>query len=118
MAGGRVAAWGSTGPSATARLPPDRRGSLGRQRLGPFRSVGREGPTGMSPLAARLLDHAARVMPPAQRTWVRGMRAELDHIPGPLAAAAFALGCVQASYTQRIRDMLTLARLTRWTVTG
>jgi hypothetical protein len=70
----------------------------------------------MSPLAARLLDHAAGVMPPARADWVRGMRAELTHIADPLAAAAFALGCVQASYAQRLTDMMTLARLTRWTL--
>lgn len=70
----------------------------------------------MNPLAARLLDHAAGVMPPARADWVRGMRAELAHIADPLAAAAFALGCVQASYAQRIADMLILARLTRWTL--
>ena len=70
----------------------------------------------MSPLADRLLDHAARIMPPRRRDWVQGMRAELAYIPAPLAAAAFALGCVRASYTQRILDMVTFARLTRWTL--
>lgn len=69
-------------------------------------------------LAGRLLDHAARVMPPARRAWARAMRAELDHIPEPLAAAAFALGCVRASYAQRIEDMLTIAAVTRWTLAG
>jgi hypothetical protein len=69
-------------------------------------------------LAESLLDHAARVMPPAHRGWVRAMRVELEHVPGPLAASAFALGCVRASYAQRIADMLTIARLTRWTLAG
>lgn len=68
----------------------------------------------MSPLAARLLDHAARVMPLTRRDWIAAMRAELAYIPAPLAAAAFALGCVRASYTQRILQMLTVARLARW----
>jgi hypothetical protein len=67
-------------------------------------------------LTARLLDHAVRVMPPSRVTWARAMRAELDHIEGPLTAAAFALGCVRASYAERIHDMLTIARLTRWTL--
>jgi len=69
-------------------------------------------------LAQRLFDHAARVMPPAHRLWIRAMRAELEHIPGPLDACLFTLGCVQASYAQRIADMLTIARLTRWTLAG
>jgi hypothetical protein len=60
-------------------------------------------------LADHLLDHAVGVMPPAHRAWVHAMRAELDHIPSRPAAAAFALGCVRASYAQRIADMLTLA---------
>jgi hypothetical protein len=68
----------------------------------------------MTLLAVRLLDHAARIMPPSRRDWVRGMRAELAHIPAPAAAAAFALGCIWASYTQRIQDMMTLIRLSRW----
>jgi hypothetical protein len=68
----------------------------------------------MTSLAVRLLDHAARVMPPARRDWVRGMRAELAYIPAPGAAFAFALDCVRASYMQRIQDMMTFARLTRW----
>lgn len=72
----------------------------------------------MTSLAARLLDHAAHVMPPSRREWVRGMRAELAHIPTPVAAAAFALGCVRASYMQRIQDMLTLIRLGRWALAG
>lgn len=68
----------------------------------------------MTPFAGRLLDHAARVMPPTRRDWVQGMRVELAHIPAPLAAAFFALGCVRASYTQRILEMMTFALLARW----
>lgn len=69
-------------------------------------------------LALRLLDHAARVMPPSRRAWAQAMRAELHHIDGPWAAAGFALGCVHASYSQRIADMMTLVRLARWTLAG
>ena len=75
----------------------------------------------MSPrhrLSLRLLDHAVRVMPASRRAWAAAMRAELHHIPGPWAAAGFALGCVRASYTQRIADMMTFARLARWTLAG
>ena len=70
----------------------------------------------MSSLAARLLDHAVRIMPPSRRDWVKGMQAELAHIPAPVAALSFALGCVRASYLQRIQDMMTFARVTRWTL--
>ena len=68
--------------------------------------------------AGRLLDHADRIMPRAHRPWVSAMRAELNHIPGPMAAAAFVLGCVWASYAQRIQDMFTITVLTRWTLAG
>lgn len=68
----------------------------------------------MITFASRLIDHAARVMPASRRDWIGGMRAELAYIPKPLAAAAFALGCVWASYTQRIVEMMIAARLARW----
>jgi len=67
----------------------------------------------MTRLAHHLIDHATGVMPSSRREWVRAMRAELAHIPSPLAATGFALGCVWAGYAQRIRHMLTLARLAR-----
>lgn len=70
----------------------------------------------MTRLADRLVAHAARIMPASRADWARAMRAELAHIPAPLAAMAFALGCVRASYSQRICDAMTLARLTRWTL--
>ncbi len=65
-------------------------------------------------LCARLLDHAARVMPGPRQTWLNAMHGEFAHIKNPLAAIAFALGCVQASYLQRIRDMMIFALITRW----
>lgn len=68
----------------------------------------------MSRLAERLVDHAARVMPEPRREWARAMRVELSYIPAPLAAAVFALGCVWASYSQRILQMLIFSRLARW----
>lgn len=67
----------------------------------------------MTAFAHRLIDHAARVMPPARRAWVEAMRAELAHIPAPLAAT-FALSCVRASYAQRIAETVTGGRLARW----
>jgi hypothetical protein len=70
----------------------------------------------MTAFAAWLLDHAARVMPPTRRDWIQAMRAELAYIPAPLTAAVFALGCVRASYSQRMLEMMTLAVLIRWTL--
>jgi hypothetical protein len=66
--------------------------------------------------AARLLDHAARVMLPARRGWIQAMRAELAYIPNPLEAFVFALGCVRASYAVRVLEMTTLAGFARWTL--
>lgn len=68
----------------------------------------------MIKLAARLLDHAARVMPPSRRLWVDAMRAELAYIPSPLAALAFALGGVWASYARKVVEMMSLVLLARW----
>jgi hypothetical protein len=69
-------------------------------------------------LASGLIGHAAWAMPPAHRQWIRAMQAELDHIPGRLAGLAFALGCVQASYAQRITMMISLVVMARWTLGG
>lgn len=68
-------------------------------------------------LAASLMDHAARIMPATRSSWIRAMRAELHFISSPAEAALFALGCLQASYAERITDMLTVARLSRWILT-
>jgi len=56
-------------------------------------------------LAARLLDHAAAVLPPAQRDWAAGMKAELSAIDAPDEALAFAAGCVLAAYRRRMNPM-------------
>lgn len=65
-------------------------------------------------LAQRLLDHAAAVLPAAQRDWAAGMKAELSAIDAPHEALAFAAGCVLAAYRRRINPMriaLVSARL-------
>ena len=67
-------------------------------------------------LAARLIEHAGRIMPPSRRQWAQAMAIELDHIPGGLAALAFALGCAQAGYTQKIVAMNLFAKIIRWTL--
>ena len=69
-------------------------------------------------LAEQLLRHAEQVMPPPRRPWVRAMRAELDHLPDGSPLIGFALGGVWASYAQGIDDVLTFARLSRWTLAG
>jgi hypothetical protein len=56
-------------------------------------------------LAERLLDHAAAVLPAAQRDWAVGMKAELSAIDAPGEALAFAAGCVLAAYRRRINPM-------------
>jgi hypothetical protein len=56
-------------------------------------------------LAQRLLDHAAAVLPAAQRDWARGMKAELSAIDAPGEALAFAAGCVLAAYRRRMNPM-------------
>ncbi|PLR25019.1 hypothetical protein SGCZBJ_12330 [Caulobacter zeae] len=65
-------------------------------------------------LAERLLDHAAAVLPAAQRDWAAGMKAELSAIDAPGEAVVFAAGCVLAAYRRRIDPMriaLVSARL-------
>lgn len=65
-------------------------------------------------LAERLLDHAAAVLPAAQRDWAAGMKAELSAIDDRSEALAFAAGCVLAAYRRRIDPMriaLVSARL-------
>lgn len=52
-------------------------------------------------LAERLIDHAARAMPPHRRDWAQAMRAEHSAI-APEDALAFAAGCVWAAYRERI----------------
>lgn len=57
-------------------------------------------------LAALLMRHAAAVMPARQAQWPRAMRHEFAQIDGAWPALGWALGCVCASYTERIRVMI------------
>jgi hypothetical protein len=54
-------------------------------------------------LALRLLNHAARVLPPARSLWAEAMKQELYHIESDLDALTWAAGCVLASYVERSR---------------
>jgi hypothetical protein len=56
-------------------------------------------------LAERLLDHAARVMPPDRHDWALAMRAELAAIDSGGEALTFAAGCVWAAYQERVSPM-------------
>lgn len=44
------------------------------------------------------------------------MKAELAHLPSAPAALMFALGCVQASYALRVRELMTLSSVARLTL--
>jgi hypothetical protein len=59
-------------------------------------------------IANRLVRHAARVLPPKREHWANAMAAELAHIPDGSAALQWALGCVLASYSERIKHMTTV----------
>jgi hypothetical protein len=66
-------------------------------------------------VARRLLRHAAKVLPPSREHWADAMAAELAHIPDSAAALKWALGCVFASYSERIQDMTAVKPgLSRW----
>jgi hypothetical protein len=65
-------------------------------------------------LAARLAEHAARVLPGAQTPWAQAMRRELDYIEDDATALRWALGCILASYRTRLADRLRLRVQTSW----
>jgi hypothetical protein len=73
---------------------------------------------GHSPLRrviALLATHAQNVAPRHRADWARGMASEIHHIPGDRAAFTWALGCVFASYAERMRTMMgTPPRISRW----
>jgi hypothetical protein len=56
-------------------------------------------------LAGLLLRHAAAVMPAQRAQWILAMRRELEYLKGDWAVLDWALGCVSASYAERMRHM-------------
>jgi len=65
--------------------------------------------------AVWLAAHAQKALPRSRADWARAMSHEIDHIPGNYTAFAWALGCVFASYTERIRAMIgSSPRISRW----
>lgn len=65
--------------------------------------------------AQRLIDLAARLLPPHRRDWAEAMRAELTAIPAD-AHMDFALGCLWAALMERISLMKIFIALGRWGV--
>lgn len=66
-------------------------------------------------LAFVLLDHAARISPPARKEWLRAMHNELEHLPRDAAALSWALGCALVSYRERLFVMVgSLSNVARW----
>ena len=54
-------------------------------------------------VARRLGVWAEHATPPARRAWAQAMRAELEHIDGDRAAIRFAVGCLWAAWSLRLR---------------
>jgi hypothetical protein len=66
-------------------------------------------------LAVLLAAHAEKALPPCRADWAKAMRNEIHHISGNGAALIWALGCVFASYRERVRAMIdTNPRISRW----
>lgn len=66
-------------------------------------------------LAVHLAAHAGRVLPRGREEWARAMRHETQHLAGDRAALTWALGCVVASYTERLKTMIDGdVRISRW----
>ena len=56
----------------------------------------------MRQLARRLVAYAARLLPPSRADWAKAMESEVEHVEGDLRALSWALGCVLASFVERL----------------
>ena len=66
-------------------------------------------------VALRLARHAGKALPPGCAGWSSAMHNEVHHISDSRAALAWAFGCVLASYTERIRTMISgNPKISRW----
>ncbi len=68
-------------------------------------------------IAAHIVRHATRVLPPSRREWADAMLAELEHLPRGASALRWACGCLLACYTERLRLMPSTAPtfpVSRW----
>lgn len=66
-------------------------------------------------IASKLLELAARLLPPHRRDWADAMRAEFACI-APEDGNSFALGCLWTAICERISPMKTLITAGRWSV--
>jgi hypothetical protein len=77
--------------------------------------MSRDAPQLQHRLAIRLVRHAGKVLPPNREHWADAMAAELAHIPENAAALKWAVGCVVAGYSERIKAMTNLRPgISRW----
>jgi hypothetical protein len=66
-------------------------------------------------VARRLAAHAGSVLPGGRADWALAMRHEIDHLQNSRAALSWAVGCVFASYLERINVMNTTRHgISRW----
>jgi hypothetical protein len=65
--------------------------------------------------AVWLAAHAEKALPRSRADWASAMRNEVQHISNNHAALKWALGCVFASYRERLRTMIARnPRISRW----
>jgi hypothetical protein len=65
--------------------------------------------------AFALAAHAARILPRERHEWSRAMISEVDHSPNARAAFSWALGCLFASYFDRMHTMnRSLGKISAW----
>jgi hypothetical protein len=66
-------------------------------------------------IARWLAAHAAGVLPKQRKNFAAAMRTEIEHVQHDRQALIWALGCVVASYLERINDMtFGTLRVSRW----
>jgi hypothetical protein len=65
----------------------------------------------MQRISSSLVEHAVAVMPAARKEWARAMRAELASMDVGIERVRWSLGCLQAAYSERVRNFAVLDRL-------
>lgn len=64
-------------------------------------------------LAARLIKHAARMLPDGRASWGQAMEQQVHYIDGNPEALLWAAGCVLASYAEQLRAQFRPRPVTR-----
>jgi hypothetical protein len=59
-------------------------------------------------IALRLATHAATILPGHRRDWARAISSETEHILSDRAALSWVIGCLLASYSERMSVMITM----------